>query len=563
MVASVKEYSDSDVVVDSYPDSEVQIDIPEDTSAMDGIKTLAKNVAMGGAAGVPMGATQEDALPIAFGALSGAAGGVPRAMLENPKELVQGGVVGAQFAQGANQSMGVLGAKDPFLADFLKRNFNVGDERMYGKEVSWITPKTASGAVAQTLLETLTPGVEAIGLGGKPRNLIDELQRLRKTQTKLVDEFLQPERSRLSQYSKRGTVTPETRAGAEIIKKSKEAQEVVGQFQAAKHDNISAVSALIAENNKPVKNQYLGKAKVFYEKAKSEGIYDARTLSNMEKRIKQEEAYLAGLDSEFDTISAQKRKILLEQQTANLLKAKSKGQNIATKPGVDLIEDQLRMGLKESVEQAHPEIKTLNSQYGGIIKGEELASLLAADERVIPKGLLGKLAWVVGRPSIPSAAAALIRELPLIGKTTASRTGKIESLGNQMDILADAIARSKAKQVEAKLVGTEARKLLGFEETGLVKSERDLSRGFSSKQPKEYQPQLEGTVSRKGLEGRTIGENKQLPAPESVERLTPREAELRRIQNKKGKYSGGKGKIVNKSRSAVNEAISRLINRVR
>jgi len=383
----------------------------------------------------------------------------------------------------------------------------------------------------------------------------------------------------LSTDIKQNRPTDALTEGFNLIKKTNNPVEVADKFRVEKQGITNQVNQLVQENNRPANpNLIASRARLILQKDIKHGSQLQR--NKMLKAIQDEEAWVKEQKT-FDTNAINERKRVLYQETAPMQKKQAMGEPTALSAEKLKVKDAFAQAYKESVEAVHPDVQKLNARFDGLNKGLDAASKMA--EKLQESGsLVERIATqTLGRPNVAGGVAAFVREVPRMLTGLGSRTGKIEKLASKS---AEFLAESRRLQGERLLASFMRKQKMDMpnseyfskvltpndvmayigvapESPIAVRGERGLATKMNAP-VKQYQPQLEGPASMKSLSGETVGGKKQLPAPEKFERLSGEQAELRRIQQKKGKYTGGKGKSLKKT-GAVEQAISRLINRVR
>ena len=209
--------------------------------------------------------------------------------------------------------------------------------------------------------------------------------------------------------------------GFNVIKKGGP-QRILDIFRNERDKVMALVDDLVEKNNKPVE------PRAIRERA-------AQILSNNLKNAHPDEivAFREAMDAEdlflpSDTVKANARKRYLYQKTAKLQEAAKKGQPTVTRPETQLVEDAYAQAYREAIEEVIPEVSAPNKRFSGLNEGTNAtAKLLESELEQTPPG--EKVAsQTLGRPSVWSGIAALIRELPVVGSSPKRLSGLIEKL---------------------------------------------------------------------------------------------------------------------------------------
>lgn len=233
--------------------------------------------------------------------------------------------------------------------------------------------------------------------------------------------------------------------GFNIIEKTKNPMDIVNKFRTEKKKVIANVDELVEQNNRPINGEQI-------RRRVDEILSKQFANSSDEEKAALQRAINEELDKlPSDTKSANIRKRFLYEKTQNLQKAQRQGKTIVTKPEQALVDDAFSQAYKEFIEESSPEIKSSNQRFSGLDTGETAASKLVEGE--IEQTPIGErvASQAVGRPSVASSIAALVRELPIIGSSPRRLTGIIEKLRGKYG---KALSASRQAQAE-RLIGKE------------------------------------------------------------------------------------------------------------
>lgn len=253
--------------------------------------------------------------------------------------------------------------------------------------------------------------------------------------------------------------------GQHLIKKTSNPMDIVNKFRNERDSVITQVDQLVKENNIPIEPKFVeSRARLLLQKQfKNSSTTDRAKLNSA---INEEMGFIKE-NKNFDAVSANARKRFLYEETQGLQKKQNTGKTIVVQPEKQIVKDAFAQALKESVEQAHPDIEKLNSRFSGLDQGVKAASRLV--ESTMEQGSPGEriATQVIGRPSPQSGVAAAIRELPFIRKSVSKLSGDVEKFSNKS---ADFLAKSRQKQgarlLDSFLSNREyTQKLLGSPET--------------------------------------------------------------------------------------------------
>ena len=213
--------------------------------------------------------------------------------------------------------------------------------------------------------------------------------------------------------------------GFNIIKKTKNPQDIVNKFRNERNKVIDTVDKYVEENNKPVSPEKI--------RNRAEEILGKQFSNSSDDEIG---ALRASIDEEvnhmpLDTKSANSRKRFLYEKTEKLQQAQRKGLSNVNRPEQSLVEDAFAQAYKEAVEEAHPDIAPTNQRFSGLNEGVKASSRLVEGElEQVPTGERAA-SQAIGRNNLSSMIAALVRELPFIGSSPRRLTSIIDKLNKK------------------------------------------------------------------------------------------------------------------------------------
>lgn len=231
--------------------------------------------------------------------------------------------------------------------------------------------------------------------------------------------------------------------GFNLIKKTNNPVDVANKFRIEKEGIIKQVDQLVDSYNKPVNPEVIsGRLKVLLQREMKHG--DPSDIRRIKSEVDNQVAWLSK-QKNLDTKTLNERKRYLYEQTQPLQGKQAEGKTILKSPKKDLVRDKFAQIYREAVEEAHPDIRKLNSRYDGLEKGLDAAASMA--ERALEQGSpIERIATqTLGRPNIQGVGAAAVREIPQMLKSLGRSTGKIESLSKKS---AELLNQSRLKQAE-------------------------------------------------------------------------------------------------------------------
>lgn len=232
--------------------------------------------------------------------------------------------------------------------------------------------------------------------------------------------------------------------GFNLIKKTKNPQDIVDKFRNERSKVISQVDEYVEQNNKPVSSENIRNRAESLLKKQFENSSDDE-ITSLNESISEELNHMPR-----DTKSANSRKRFLYEKTQNLQKAQRQGKTTVTRPEQSLVEDAFARAYKEAIEEAHPDIAPTNQRFGGLDEGVKAASKLVEGEvERTPSG--EKIAsQTIGRPSVGSMLAALVREIPFIGSSPRVLSGLIQKLNIKHGNLLSQARKGQAPRIIGK-----------------------------------------------------------------------------------------------------------------
>lgn len=283
--------------------------------------------------------------------------------------------------------------------------------------------KQAGQSMAQT------KPAQAVGrFMSKERSIIpkqDPSKLITKAQ-KITTELMQPSKTQLVKYLDRGQEMPAIREAAKVIKKSKNYTQLRNNIDDVIKSNFTKRNAILKKNNFKVSDDYLTELKSLIQETKQVGQATPAEIKTMEGVLSRELAFIKK-NPNFDRLSAQARKEMLQNITQKLLKKLESGDVIDTEPARNLALNAIRKGLRRVVNAGDEQVIGLNDTYEGLkdarwyISGQE-----ALSQKAVPESIIQKAIRFITRPKdipLEVSRGALERQMSL-----PKRTAEIEKL---------------------------------------------------------------------------------------------------------------------------------------
>lgn len=319
--------------------------------------------------------------------------------------------------------------------------------------------------------------------------------------------------------------------GARIITHEDTPQTIADKFRTEKSKVLDHVDTLVRENNQPISPKaVLTRVQLLLD----EQLKNATPTERKKIRLAvEDQARWISEQGDFDAVKAQARKRFLYKETERLQRKQALGKQIVTEPEADLVKDKFAQAYKELIERVHPDIQKANSRVDGLEKGLTAASRLVEAE--MEKGSPAEriVTQTVGRPSIKSAAAAGVRELPFFKKTVGSLTRDIENFTRKSD---QAYIKSRLQQAPGLLTSD---RVEGFPATINKETQTTYQRYISGPTKKTFERIKGPSLNDDGQKGLDYS---------SFEMVTPEEAQSRlRLEKFKTGFIGERIRNVRKT----------------
>lgn len=248
---------------------------------------------------------------------------------------------------------------------------------------------------------------------------------------KLTTEILQPNKGEMVDAITQGKVLPAVEQAAKVIQKSENYGDLTQNINSSIDDIFTKRNDILKGNNFKVNSDYMSPLENLINDTKQRGQATESEIQQMQDVLSREQAFFAKSGDGFDRLGAQDRKEYLQDQTQRLLTKLQTGESIDTQPARTLAMNALRSGLKTSVEGNDPQIASLNSTYGGLLRAKELVAgqNALASKEITPHPLPDMIQKVTGLFFKPHETALDIASENL--NSLARKTSKIESLMNK------------------------------------------------------------------------------------------------------------------------------------
>lgn len=274
----------------------------------------------------------------------------------------------------------------------------------YGKQMA------TAGNIAQLLSPTMGANVKMPSKIGSLERLeaMKQFEKGRKAVSKVVPEL------QLSKDIQAGKLNKAQVELFGLIKKTDNPVEIVNKIRGEQKKVYSSIDSLINKNNKEIDALSVGeRARNILEKQFKN--LPERELVKIQRFARDEGSWL-DKQGKIDLKSINDRKKWLYQQTQSLQEKQQKGQTVLTSPQQQQVRDAFAQAYKEAIEDAIPDIKPLNSRYGGLDEALSAASKMAERRtEEIPSNILQRAAgYTFGRLSAPQSITAGLRELPYV-----------------------------------------------------------------------------------------------------------------------------------------------------
>lgn len=194
-------------------------------------------------------------------------------------------------------------------------------------------------------------------------------------------------------------------------------------------------NALISGNNFPVDDSYIKRLENVIEDKKSRGQITEGEIRQMESVLDQERSWLER--NPLDRAGAQSRKEFLADKSDSFLKKKEKGTLTGEESTRMSAIDELRQGLRESVEGPDAteaaKIKDLNDTYAGLRKAEMLAEgQLRLSKKSISDGRVASVVQKVLEPAVNALRGQGVTTAFFVAKQSAKMEKRLSKITDEI-----------------------------------------------------------------------------------------------------------------------------------
>lgn len=267
----------------------------------------------------------------------------------------------------------------------------------------------------------------------------------------IVQRILNPSKDVIADSLLKKSKIPAVEELAKVIKKAKSEQELLTSTDIAMKNIMEQRTQIFKNNNYKMTDNYISNAEKTLSKRKAEGQITESEIRQYENVIAEEKAWYVKNKENFDRLSAQERKEVLQRKTEPLLKAEQKGANTEDSRFRMQAMDELRGGLMRELEGNDPRVRELNKAWAGLKDARSyLADQAALVKQDANRGLSERLIMIAQGALNPQTAAI---------NMALTRAKHISRLSGKAEKLMSEATKNKVSRVIEDAVSNESRPL--------------------------------------------------------------------------------------------------------